>query len=96
MKGADLPDMFKSVKSGKLNARALKPVTSRFKLNEKEEVELAESVENLKKEAQESLGAYVQNNEELIDNFQRLTAFLKERIVKYDFAPGTFLPPKAE
>lgn len=33
MKGADLPDMFKSVKSGKLNAKALKPVTSRFKLN---------------------------------------------------------------
>lgn len=48
MKGADLPDMFKSVKSGKLNARALKPVTSRFKLNG-EEIELVEPIETLKK-----------------------------------------------
>ena len=40
MKGADLPDMFKSVKSGKLNARALKPVTTRFKL-EGEQLQLA-------------------------------------------------------
>ena len=94
MKGADLPDMFKSVKSGKLNARALKPVTARFKL-EGEQLQLAEPVETLKKEAHESLAAYVQNNEEIVGHFQKLTAFLKERVVKYDFAPGTVLAPKA-
>ena len=52
-------------------------------------------METLKKEAHESLAAYVQNNEEIVGHFQKLTAFLKERVVKYDFAPGTVLAPKA-
>ena len=62
MKGADLPDMFKSVKANKLHIKALKPVLKRFKLNG-EEIELADTIENLKKEAVDSLGEYTKNND---------------------------------
>lgn len=42
------------------------------------------------------MGAYVENNDQLVQSFQTLTAFLKERIAKYDIAPGTLIAPKVE
>lgn len=43
MKGADLPDMFKSVKANKMHIKALKPILNRFKLNG-EEIELVDNI----------------------------------------------------
>ena len=84
MKGADLPDMFKAVKANKLHPKALKSIVSRFRLNG-EDIELAEPLETLKQEAQESLSTYVSNNTEIIQHLQSLKTFLNERVTKYDF-----------
>lgn len=52
LKSLDLPDLIGAVKSKKLPKEALRSVTSRFKTGENGKIELVDSVETLKTNAQ--------------------------------------------
>ena len=48
LKGYDIPDLVKTIKSKKLPREALRSIVGRFKLGEQKKVELTEGAENLK------------------------------------------------
>jgi len=55
LKGFDIPDLIKTVKSKKLPKEALRSIGGRFKLNEPKKLELADNAENLRNEAKKLL-----------------------------------------
>lgn len=62
LKGYDIPDLVKTVKAKKLPKEALKSITGKFKLNG-ENVELVDSADKIKEEAQTIFKEYVAANE---------------------------------
>jgi hypothetical protein len=81
LKGFDIPDLIKTVKSKKLPKEALKTILSRFKLNG-EKLELVESTEALKAESKKLFESYTNANEALTAKLGEAAALLQERIVE--------------
>lgn len=48
LKGFDIPDLVKTVKSKKLPKEALRSITGRFKLNGEQKLELVENAQTLR------------------------------------------------
>lgn len=65
LKSLDVPDVLKDVKAKKLPNQALKTILSRFKLTEGE-LQLAEPIEELKKQAQELGEPFLARNRVLL------------------------------
>lgn len=55
LKGFDIPDLIKTVKSKKLPKEALRSIGGRFKVNQQKKLELVDNAENLRNEAKKVL-----------------------------------------
>lgn len=75
LKGSDVPDLIKTVRSKKLPKEALKAIIPRFKLNEGK-IELVESPEALKTESKTIFDEYISNNEVAATKAKDTVAFL--------------------
>ncbi|GEM_PF-3373204 len=75
LKGVDVPDLIKTVRSKKLPKEALKAILPRFKLNEGK-IELAESTDALKTESKTIFEEYISNNEVAAAKAKDTVAFL--------------------
>ena len=80
LKGFDIPDLIKTVKSKKLPKEALKSITGRFKLNSEKKLELAENAENLRGEAKKVLSEYLSVNEAISEKIKQTAVLLQEKI----------------
>lgn len=63
LKGFDIPDLIKTVKSKKLPKEALKSIAGRFKLNAESKIELTENAQALREEAKKVITEYLNVNE---------------------------------
>lgn len=81
LKGFDIPDLIKTVKSKKLPKEALKAILPRFTLNG-EKLALVETTETLKAESQKLFETYTAVNEALASKLAEAAALLQERIVE--------------
>lgn len=84
LKGADVVDVVKTVKSKKLPNQALKIILNRFKVEDGKPV-LAQPLEELKKEASTAFNEFVQNNNEIKEQLDKLQALLLERTPTLSF-----------
>jgi hypothetical protein len=81
LKGYDIPDLIKTVKSKKLPKEALKAILPRFTLNG-EQLQLVDSTENLKAESKKLFDTYNAVNEALTSKLGEAAALLQERIIE--------------
>jgi len=93
LKGFDIPDLIKTVKSKKLPKEALKTILSRFQLNG-EKLELVESTEALKAESKKLFDSYTAANEALTAKLAEAATLLQERIVESGVLNEVAQPPK--
>lgn len=79
LKGADIPDLIKTVKAKKLPREALKTILTRFRLNDGK-IELIETPEALKAESKAIFEDYIGVNEAASAKAKDTVAFLNEKI----------------
>lgn len=81
LKGFDVPDLIKTVKSKKLPKEALKAILGRFQLNG-EKLELVQPTAALREESKKLYEAYTSINEALSNKLAEAAALLQERITE--------------
>ena len=79
LKGCDIPDLIKTVKSKKLPKEALKAIAPRFKF-EGEKLVLVDTSANLKEEATNVFDEYKEVNDAISDKLKETTALMQAKI----------------
>ena len=88
-----MPDLIAAVKAKKLPKEALRAVLPRFKLGENEKIELVDSIENLKENANKDFEEYLNRNSSFLEELKKYEAFIEQRITEFGFAPEQPVEP---
>jgi hypothetical protein len=84
LKGADVPDVIRTVKSKKIPNQALKIILNRFKI-EDGKVVLVQPLEEIKKEATVTFEEFVKSNTEIKEQLDKLHVLLEAKTPKLSF-----------
>lgn len=87
LKSLDVPDLITAVKNKKLPKEALRGVCNRFKMGEGEKIELVESKDVLKENAQKAFEEYTSKNQVFLAELNKFNEFMKEKIKESGYVP---------
>ena len=87
LKSLDLPDLCTAVKNKKLPKEALRGVLTRFKLGENGKIELNESIDSLKENANKTFEEYIAKNQAFLEEMKKFNDYVRERVKESGFVP---------